>query len=58
MKEKAIEEGWQKSLKLGARPMSQGLVGLVQEKHMMSLIEVVDCTILPLIRQCMNEDCF
>ena len=40
MKEKAIEEGWQKSLKLGDRPMSQGLIGLVQEKQTLSLVEV------------------
>ena len=40
MKQIAQEEGWEKASRLGERPMSQGLVGLIQNQNMAAMVEV------------------
>lgn len=40
MREMAQKEGWEKAGKLQERPMSQGLVGLLQQESGTTLVEV------------------
>ena len=44
MKRVAQEQGWEKASKLGERPMSQGLVGLIHEQNMAAMVEVISRT--------------
>jgi len=40
MREMAQKEGWEKAGKLQERPMSQGLVGLLQQESGTTIVEV------------------
>ena len=40
MREVAQQEGWEKAGKLGDRPMSQGLVGVVEDSQGLTVLEV------------------
>ena len=40
MREEAKKEGWAKATKLQHRPMSNGLVGMVQDLQSTTMIEV------------------
>jgi translation elongation factor EF-Ts len=40
MREEAQKAGWAKAGKLGDRPMSQGLVGMIQDDSSVTIVEV------------------